>query len=377
MREASQTSLRPEMASAPANSGNPLSGLYDFVRAHLLIANNIVLASATLVGALDFLTPRLAMAPRIVYSATVALLALMVVAAVAPTFVARVLGSVGFQTTEQSVPLWRRPAWQFGVAILAGVSVLGFASVAKANQGGLIASAFPAAKTIQENLLSMRADVADIKSGVGQANEKLDRLASTVDPSNAADRCADLACAVLNGASPEAVKKLFSKGAQVPGNRVNDGALLLDAALSPGEGRFQVLDLLAQKGIDRDMLLLPVFHDPAKLSKQGTVAAMAVQDTAKLEANPVSAYIRVPSGDKRLDQWNAVVGCFKRASGGMSLLEVAAVLGDADLVAHLRAHGSKLPTRPLACSWRVAGKSGFARVEFDQLTGKYVGVSAQ
>lgn len=365
------------MATAPPSAGNPLAGLYDFVRAHLLIANNIVLASATLVGALDFLTPRLAMAPRIVYSATAGLLLLMVVAAVAPTWMAGVLGSVGFQSRAHAVPLWRRPVWQFGVAILAGVSILGFASVAKASQGGLIASAFPAARSLQESVLSLRSDVADIKSGVGQANEKLDKLASAVDPSNAADRCADLACAVAHGASPEAVRKLFAKGAQLPGNRVNDGALLLDAALSTGAGRFEVLDLLAQKGIDRDMLLLPILLDPAKLSKQGTVAAMAVRDAANMDANPASAFIRVSSGNRGLDQWNAVAGCFKRASGGMSLLELAALLGDADLVAHLRDRGSELPSRPLACSWRVAGKSGFARVEFDASTGKYIGVSAQ
>jgi hypothetical protein len=60
----------------------------------------------------------------------------------------------------------------------------------------------------------------------------------------------------------------------------------------------------------------------------------------------------------------------------MSLLEVAALLGDADLVAHLRERGFKLPSRPLACNWRVAGKSGFARVEFDPSTLKYMGVSA-
>lgn len=71
-----------------------------------------------------------------------------------------------------------------------------------------------------------------------------------------------------------------------------------------------------------------------------------------------------------------IAGCFKRTSGGTSLVEVAAILGDADLVAHLRERGVRHPFRPLECAWHVAGKSGFARVEFDQATGKYVGVSA-
>ena len=163
---------------------SPLAGLYDFVRQHLLIANNLLLAAGTLVAALDFLAPRLSLAPTIVYSATAALLLLMVAAAVAPALVGRLLSAVGFVAMrEDLVPLWRRPAWQFAVAILLGVSVLGWASVAKASQGGWIASKFPGARSLQESMLSLSADVADIRQGVDAANGKLDGIvADSKDP---------------------------------------------------------------------------------------------------------------------------------------------------------------------------------------------------
>lgn len=101
---------------------------------------------------------------------------------------------------------------------------------------------------------------------------------------------------------------------------------------------------------------------------------MEVQDAANLAANP-AAFIYAPTGNKGLDTWNAVVGCFKRTSAGVSLIELASLLGDSDLVARLRARGAAFPSRPLSCSWRVAGKSGFARIRFDPATGKYMGVS--
>lgn len=356
-------------------ASHPSEGLYAFVKAHLIIINNVVVVSGTLVAVLDFMAPRLSLLPKLVYSATAMLALAMLTAALVPAFAVRLWALVGRQLPANAAAVWRWPGWQFGMALLTGVSIIGFASVARASQGGLIASAFPSAKSLQETLFSVQADVVDIKSGVGQANEKLDRLSAAVDPDNAADRCADLSCAIYDGASPKAIKRLFAKGAQVPGNPLMDGKLLLGAALASSAGRFEVLDLLAQKGIDRNQLLLPTIFDSAKLTKQGKLAAVAVIDASNINANPAA---RGPSvGDPGLDAWNIVAGCFKRTSGGASLIEVAALLGDADLIAHLRERGTKLPSRPLACSWRVAGKSGFARVEFDPATGKYVGVSAR
>lgn len=272
---------------ATPSSGHPFEGLYGFVRGHLLIVNNVVLACCTLVGALDFMAPRLSLLPRLLYSCTALLAITMIAAALAPRLAARIWTTTGRPWPWQAGPLWRRPGWQFLFAILLGVSIVGFASVAKAAQGGLIASSFPAARTIQEDLLSMRADVSDIKSSVVEANAKLDRIANAVDPSNAADRCADLECAVSNGASPEAVEKLFSKGAQIPGGPLLQGLLLRQAVLVPGSGRLEVIDLLARKGIDLNALFPPQLLDPATLTKQGRRVAAEIQQAANLAAYPL------------------------------------------------------------------------------------------
>ena len=357
--------------------GHPFEGLYGFVRGHLLIVNNVVLACGTLVGALDFLAPRLSLLPRLLYSCTALLAITMVGAALAPAFAARLWAATGRAWPWQGGPLWRRPGWQFLLAIFVGVSIVGFASVAKAAQGGLIASSFPAARTLQQDFLSMRADVADIKSGVGEANAKLDRIASAVEPSNAADRCADLDCAVSNGASPEAVAKLFTKGVQVPGGPLPQGALLLEAALSPGAGRLEVIDLLARKGLDLDVLIPPVLSDPATLTKQGKRAVADIQQTANFAANPLAKHAQAGGNAAAIDLevWNAVALCFQRTSGGVSLVELAALMGDAELSAHLHAKGIKAPERPLACRWKFGHAEGFARVDLDA-AGKYAGVSA-
>lgn len=366
-------------SQTPASpTGHPFEGLYGFVRGHLLIVNNVVLACGTLVGALDFLAPRLSLLPRLLYSCTALLAIAMIGAALAPTLAARIWALAGRPWPWQGGPLWRRPLWQLLVAILVGVSIVGFASVAKAAQGGLIASAFPAARTLQEDLLSMRADVSDIKSGVGEANAKLDRIERAVDPSNAADRCADLDCAVSNGASPEAVERLFTKGVQVPGGPLPQGALLLEAALSPGAGRLEVIDLLARKGLDINVLIPPVLSDPATLTRQGKRAVADIQQTANFAANPLAKHAQAGgnAAAKDMDAWNAVAFCFQRTSGGVSLMELAALLGDAELTAHLHARGIKPPDRPLACRWKFGHAEGIARVEIDA-AGKYAGVSAR
>jgi hypothetical protein len=79
------------MPTLEAARPSPVEGLYAFVRAHVFVVNGIVVASTTLVGALDFLAPRLSLAPVIVYSMTAGLCLLMLLAAVAPDLVGRLI----------------------------------------------------------------------------------------------------------------------------------------------------------------------------------------------------------------------------------------------------------------------------------------------
>ena len=154
------------------------------------------------------------------------------------------------------------------------------------------------------------------------------------------------------------------------------GALLLEAALSPGSGRLEIIDLLARKGLDINVLIPPVLSDPATLTKQGRRAVTDIQQAANFAANPLAKHSAAGgnAATTDLDAWNAVALCFQRTSGGVSLVELAALLGDAELSAHLHERGIKAPERPLACRWKFGHAEGFARVDIDA-AGKYAGVS--
>lgn len=166
---------------APEGSthAKPLNGFNEFVKGHLVILNNIVLTAGTLLAILDFLTPLLSLVPTVVYSMAACLALLMVLAAVTPGVFGRLFRLLGGQGgLSVSTPLWRHPPWQVGLVILLLVTIIGFSSVARASQGGLIASQFPAARNLQDSLLGLHRDVAEIKQGVETANVKLDLLVS-------------------------------------------------------------------------------------------------------------------------------------------------------------------------------------------------------
>lgn len=165
-------------------ASEPLAGLYGFVKTHLVVVNAVVVASASFVGAMDFLAPKLSLVPTLVYSATGSLVLLMLVAAFAPSIAGRLFASLGFSARRDGrAALWRRPGWQFSTAILIGITAIGFASVARASEGGLIAGRFPAARQWQESLLALSRNTADISRGMAAANGKLDALvADSRDP---------------------------------------------------------------------------------------------------------------------------------------------------------------------------------------------------
>lgn len=364
-------------SSVESQSSHVWDGMYAFVRAHILVINAVVLASSTLVGVLDFIAPRFQVLPKIVYSFTGMLVIAMLAFALAPSLSGKLLAALGLaRASNSSMPAWRRPFWQLSIFILAGITLLGFESVAKASQGGVIASAFPSLRSFQSELLSLRGDVADIKSGVGEANAKLDRIAQTVDPAIAADRCADLDCALSNGASVDAVRKLLAKGAALPGNPVIGGALLMQAALSTSPTRLDTLDLLFQKGLDRDMVFLPHLTEPASLTKQGELASKEIFDAARLDIFMSHPFLGMRSANKSLEVWNQVGGCLYRTSGGVTVMQFASLLGDSELLSHLRAIGMSMPAQPLACSWSMSRSSGRARVRFDSGTGKFAGAES-
>lgn len=344
---------------------NPLEGFYAFVKQHVVVVNALVLAAGTLVATLDFLAPRVSLLPKIVYGATAGLVVLMVLAAFAPALVGRALSALGLGAARRdAAPLWRRPAWQFAVAILTFVSLAGYASMAKASQGGAIASAFPEVRGMQSALLSIKADTNEIKTGVDAANSKLDALVGAVDPANPADRCADITCAVTEGASVKAVAKLFGKGATLPPHPINRNVLLAALGQSARPDRAEMLDVLVAHGLDVNAIFILFAMDPASATPAAGKLAKDALRIANYEANPALRFTRFPppTGDAAVDAWSDLARCFASSSGGVALIELAAMRGDKALYGHLASGGVQLPSRPLVCKWRSAGSGGAARV---------------
>ncbi len=350
-----------EAARAGDASPNLFHEFSKFVRDHVAVVNAIVVASTTFVAAMDFLAPKLSLVPAMVYTATGLLVALMIAAAVAPVATSKLLGLLGLSARRDGKrPLWRRPAWQFGVAILLMVTALGFASVARASEGGLIASKFPEAKRWQASLLSLEADSQEIKRGVAAANGKLDRIVDVVDPDNPADRCPDIACAIQSGATAKAVKSLFDKGARIEGGPANRGELSNGIATSRRADRLQVLDLLIDHGLDPAAIIFAFATSQEEVNAEGLRIARDVLRESRI-GNRLEPSI-VSQGVPELEAWNQVHGCLLRTSKGTSLMELAAIRGDLELYRHLAARGVSLPSRPLLCKWADVGQPGGARI---------------
>lgn len=167
-----------------AAQSRPFEGLYGFIRHHLTAVNAVVLFASTIVAAIDFLiTPKFVGIATGVYSLTAMLVGAMLAAAAFPVAMGKVLSKLRIGLETGGTPLWKRPAWRLCLLGLVGVSLAGFASVAHTTQGGIIASRIPAARSLQESLLGLSRDVADIRQGIDAANAKLDALvAGSLDP---------------------------------------------------------------------------------------------------------------------------------------------------------------------------------------------------
>lgn len=342
-----ESSLAQAMAR-PQPPENPLAGLYRFVREHLSVLNGVVLASSTAVGAMDFLAPTLSFIPALVYSAAALISVAMFVAAVAPAAIGAALATVGL-APPGGLPrrLYAKPKFQIAFFLLLGFTCVGAASVAKAHDGGLIASAAPGARDLQRQLLGLSVEVHQTRAGVDAANAKLDRVVDAVDPENSADKCPDLACAVLGGASVRAIRRLISRGARVPAAAVVAGELAKGVAYSSSPDRLAILDMLLAHGLPADLAINAFSTEPESLNEAQLALAAEAVKTARLGSIPAHALASGGfAGDPKLVLWND----FARCLGAARLVELAAIRGDRALFEHMRRLGQQ-PRPSLGCSW--------------------------
>lgn len=359
-------------AKAPRPLATPESfeGLYHFVRSHLLIVNSLVGFASTSVALLDFLSPRVSLLPRVIYTGTAMLAAALLAAAVLPRVDRWLLGWL-FRSPHPQLRVWRQGAWQFAVLLLALVSGFGFESVAKAGQGGVLASAIPGVRALQARLLSIDTRLGEVGIGVSQANRKLDRIQSEINPDNPADRCADLDCAIRGGASEKAMARLFAKGQSLPGSPLGDAIVLWEAVYTPNAQQNQVVDLLLRHGADAQAPLPLTLTDARMLTSAAQRNSQAIYDKAQLSRYDMADPMAGDYGPL-LAVWNAVAGCLIHTQGGgPTLIEAAALMGDVRLVAHLRAQGLRFPSRPLVCAWSgMLGSHGEVRLRLDPESGR-------
>lgn len=161
----------------------PMSGVVDFVRNHLAIANGLLLAAGFVVSFIDFISPALhPAAMRLIYALVAAPVALTIAAAAFPRTVERALALLGLRASEDG-PGWRRPAWRFAMLLAAGMALFGAVSIAKAGSGGVIAATIPQMRDLQAKLFELGDEMAATRRGVEAANAKLDLLVdSSGDP---------------------------------------------------------------------------------------------------------------------------------------------------------------------------------------------------
>ena len=328
--------------AGPAASSNPLQGLYDFARTHVLIANSVIAASTTVVGLLDFFAPKLSILPRLIYASTAALVALMILAALSPRLARVVIRQArGRDRAGAEAPLWRRPVWQFTTALLLAVSGLGFISVAKASSGGALASTFEGARSLQIAMLGLQEDARSIKTGVDDANRKLDIIVERVDPINPADRCPDIDCAVTDGASRAAIERLLAKGQKLPDGFVLAGAMAhLIKERSPA--RLWVADIYIDAGLGG--IRFPYLSDMLGAPKRFSDLFIQEYDRA-VKGGSGSAL----SADAAREAWGAFNSCVLKTAGGFTFAQIAILAGDEEL--YKRASQRLGKSGAVQCEW--------------------------
>ncbi len=163
---------QPSDPTDAAKKTKAFAGLYGFVREHVSIANGLIAFAGTSVSILDFLSPRLAILPAVIYAGTTLLVCLLVAAALFPSFDAWIVRRL-LRSPQPARRIWRRGGWQFTVLLLTLVSGFGYASLAKASQGGLLASSFPEVRLLQRQLLELNKAIGTVQVGLHQANKRL------------------------------------------------------------------------------------------------------------------------------------------------------------------------------------------------------------
>lgn len=221
--------------------------IQDFVRDHVSPVNTVIFSSVTVAGILDFLAPRAPFLAWVSYALAVVVILAMVLevralrsgTTTANAWYVRALGML----RQPPGPLWRSPAWQvFGIVVVIAI-VLGQASKARADSGGLIASAAPSVRSLQTVLLGVQQDTQHIRATVDGMAPKVDAIQASVGTMEAMLK--EPRDFLGEGDYPY-LQKLVASGKKLP----QDQWMLLLGLNQKRADRFDLLRLYMDQGLD-------------------------------------------------------------------------------------------------------------------------------
>ena len=287
--------------------------IYDFVKEHVMPFNAVIVMSITVAAVLDFLAPQAAYLAWLSYALAGLVVMMMVLELLqrhtgvnADSSYARLLARL----RPPPGPVWNSPGWQV-VGIVAVIAlVLGYASKARASDGGLIASAAPNLRNVQMLLLGLQQDTRRIEATLNNMDSKVDSIHASVGGLEAA----------LNGpleyleqGDYQYLRKHVAQGKKLPQSPMH---MLLGLNRKRAD-RFELLDLYIRNGFDihRPVPLftltystliddLPTIKNVDKLEawaqKRFQQSAMIVLMSCKTMDLLAYAYV---AGDKPLADW--------------------------------------------------------------------------
>lgn len=220
--------------------------IQDFVRDHVSPVNTVIFSSVTVAGILDFLAPRAPFLAWVSYALAGLVILAMVLEVRAlrsgttdKSWYVRALGRL----RQPPGPLWKSPAWQvFGIVVVIAL-VLGQASKARADSGGLIASAAPSVRNVQTLLLGVQQDTQHIRATVDNMAPKVDAIQASVGTMEAMLK--EPRDYLGEGDYPY-LQKLVASGKKLP----QDQWMLLLGLNQKRPDRFELLRLYMDQGLD-------------------------------------------------------------------------------------------------------------------------------
>ncbi len=298
--------------------------LFVFIRNNLVPVNAVIAISATLALILDFFAPKAPYLAWVSYGLCGIVLACMALELIAPEKL-----NAWFKTPAQGLvkqiqrlwmgkrPVWTSPAWQALAIVAVVTTVIGTASKARAYEGGLLASTFPAVRSYQASFSSLQDSLDDL-------NKKIDgaQLGGIKDAAEA-----------LRSGEFQTLQRFLRKGEPLPNaNAITEYALAVGLATKKRQ-RLEILSLYVKDGFDINQS--GVIGSLASFSKTNSEKLDTWSIKQKGTGNANSGQVTVIRGTPRDADNTFMLSCVE-----LTLLEVAIINDDKEATEWLLKNGA-------------------------------------